>query len=716
MLLAFLAALAAPPVAASAAPDSLALARLSQPPKIDGQLDPGEWAEASRAELVYQVQPGDNVPPSERTEVWIGQDGARLCLAVLAHDKEPAGIRARVARRDDIEGDDTITIYLDTHDDRRRAYVFSFNPLGVQADGIYNEGTTVGRDYDSNVDLTWDGVLLSRGRLGPEGYVVEAAIPFETLRYDTGPDKKWGLHLRRFIARKAERVHWRPISRDASSLLVQMGSLTDLAAVPAKGSLDLIPTLTGDVTGTPGPDGRLRNESELEPGFTASWTPDSRIVLSGTVNPDFSQVEADVPQIQVNERFALFYPEKRPFFLEGDQYFRSPGALTILDTRRIQDPAWGAKLTGKTGRTSLGFLAADDRIPLSLRTGPAERRGFGVARVQRDIFANSTAGVFLTGAREDGASNTVLAADGQLRLPKGNVIGWQLARSWTEEGSRRFEGSATYVWYELQARHWRLFLNDLRVSDDYRIATGFLRRGGIRSNSGNFGYEFQPKAPSWYVTLRPFVVVKRLVTVEGLIDESYVDPGFDLRLPRDIRFYVYHSFHRDAFVSREFDYQFNVIDVTARPFKRASLDARVQWGEAVNFDPANAVVGDGWNASVGLTLKPIPAWSTELLWLTSRLSEKRDGPRLFQQDIYRVRTAYQFTRDVALRAIGEYDSLVRRVTLDLLASYTPRPNTALYLGYGDIQERQPDDEHRAEDRYRPIRRAFFVKLSYGYRR
>ena len=130
-------------------------------------------------------------------------------------------------------------------------------------------------------------------------------------------------------------------------------------------------------------------------------------------------------------------------------------------------------------------------------------------------------------------------------------------------------------------------MNDLRISDDYRTATGFLRRGGIRSNSGNFGYEFQPKGRSWFVTLRPFVVVKRLVTTEGLTDESYVDPGFDLRLPRDVTFYVYHSFHRDAFVAREFDYQFHVVDMTAKAFKRASLEARLQWGEAVNFDPAS---------------------------------------------------------------------------------------------------------------------------------
>jgi hypothetical protein len=151
---------------------SVPLVRMSAELTIDGVLGPEEWTSASRLELGYQIQPGDNVPPTERTEIWLGHDGGRLCLAVRAHDQDAAAIRARVARRDDLAGDDTITLYLDTHDDRRRAYVFSFNALGVQADGIYTEGTATGRDYDENVDLKWDGVLVSQGRLTTDGFVI----------------------------------------------------------------------------------------------------------------------------------------------------------------------------------------------------------------------------------------------------------------------------------------------------------------------------------------------------------------------------------------------------------------------------------------------------------------------------------------------------------------------------------------------------------------
>jgi hypothetical protein len=442
--------------------------------------------------------------------------------------------------------------------------------------------------------------------------------------------------------------------------------------------------------------------------------------LSGTANPDFSQIEADVPQIDVNQRFPLFYPEKRPFFLEGDQYFRSPGALTFVNTRQMVDPDWGIKLAGKSGRQSVGLLASSDRAP-GERAAPGSV-GFGddalvgIARYQRDLFRNSTWGGFATTRRFAGSSNTVLATDGQLRA-KVSVVGFQLARSWTRDaaGDMR-QGSATYVWYEWQGRHLRIFVNDQRLSEDYAALTGFVRRTGFRANSANLGWEFQPSKPRWWVKVRPFIVVKRLVTSAGLLDESYVDPGFDLTLARNVTFYVYHSFHTDSFGGREYGYDFNVIDSEVKPFKRVGLAWRLQWGEGVNFDPARTQVGDALDWRFTLSFKPDARLHAEALWLKSRLLARPTGERLFNQDIARLRTAFQFTRDHGARFIGEYDTRARRVSLSLLYSYTPRPNTAVYVGYGDLLYEGLDPiDLTTRPGWNRLRQQLFLKLSYGFR-
>jgi hypothetical protein len=633
-------------------------------PAIDGVLSEGEWATASRSELTYQVQPGDNAAPSERTAVHVAYDAQQLYVAVEAFDSEPAGIRGRLTRRDDLAADDYVRLYLDTYDDRRRAYVFSFNPLGIQADGLYSEGTAVGRDWERNIDWSWDGVLESRGSVSAEGFVLEIAIPFKSIRYQSG--RPWGLHIERWIARKGEKIQWRPISRDDSSFLVQMGELGGLDAVASGRALDVIPTLTGSLAPEQSNDGRVVDKGRVEPGVTSTWSVTPNMTLAGTANPDFSQVEADVPQIQVNQRFPLFIPEKRPFFLEGQSFFRSPGALNFLDTRQIVDPAWGVKLAGKTGRNTVATLVAADEAP-GLRVSPSSpdfgRDGIvSVGRYQRDLFANSIAGLYVTDYRFADASNTVVAADGNLRFRENQVLGFQAGRSVTRKADDApgLDGRATYVWYELQGRHWRLFLNDQRISDDYRSLVGFVRRTGFRSNSANIGYEFQ-SSDSWYVRVRPFVAMRYLRTDEGLTDESYVDPGVDVTFSRDVSLYAYRSFHRDGFQGAEYDYQFNVVDYKVNTWKRVRFEGRLQFGEGVNYDPDNPLVGRNVELRAQVNVKPNERLDGELLYLRSSLSHPDARERLFEQDIFRNRIHYQFTPFHAVRSIVEYDGLSRRL-------------------------------------------------------
>jgi hypothetical protein len=369
------------------------LGKLTSPPKIDGIPGDGEWSGASRVELGFQVRPGDNAVPSEKTEVLLAADKEHLYLLFRAFDSSPGAIRAPVSRRDSIYLDDYVALYLDTYDDRRRAYVFYFNPLGIQADAIITGGTLESTGSEVS-DLTWDGVFTSKGSVNDEGYTIEVAIPFKSLRFKAGKDSRWGLHLQRWIARKAERVYWQPISRDRSELLAQMGTLSALGDIYSGRTLDLIPTVTGSISGERevdplAPDGvRFNNVNRLDPGLTVTYTITPNLTFSVAINPDFSQIESDTPQVNVNQRFPLFFPERRPFFLEGDEYFRSPGALTFVDTRQIVDPDWGVKLTGKIGKNGIGLMSASDRAP-GLRLPPSHP-DFGKMRASTSCVISVT--------------------------------------------------------------------------------------------------------------------------------------------------------------------------------------------------------------------------------------------------------------------------------------------------------------------------------------
>lgn len=700
------------------------------PPTIDGVIGADEWGDAPAIALEHQTQPGDNVSPSASTEVRFGHDDEYLYVAFIAQDAEQSGIRGRVTRRDDIAGDDYVVLYLDTFDDRRRAYVFWFNPLGIQADGIYTEGVSTGRDYDSNIDRTWDGILVSKGRITDEGFIVEAAIPFRTLRFPGGADRRWGLHVERWIARKGERISWRPISRDVSSLLTQMGQVSGLGDLSTGPAIEVIPTATWSLTGDRRSDGRMVDVGKFDPGVTSVWSITPNLTFGGTLNPDFSQIEADEPQIEVNQRFPLLYAEKRPFFYEGGEVFRSPGALNFLNTRQIVDPDWGAKLTGKTGRNTIGLLAARDRAPGQRvqAGGPgADDPAYAlVGRYQRDFLQNSTIGGFVSDHQFAGRRNTVLATDGQLRLPL-NTIGFQLAKSWTNDAeisgrggalappSASTAGDATYLWYDFVGRHWRLLINDQRISGDYEATTAYVRRRGFHANSANAGYEFQSPSPSWWVRARPFVAARRLQTGAGLLDESYTDPGADVTLARDVSIYTYYSFRRDSFGGREYPYRFYHGGLVMNTFKRLTVDSRLQVGEGVNFSAARAEVGRFLSVNVIATLRPSAQLNSEWRVLRSQLRAMDGDEWLYRQTIVRNRTNYQFTRDHASRVIAEYNTLSRRLALSLLYSWTPRPNTAVFVGYGDIlvDDLVESDAHDIRNGLTRVRRTVFVKLSRG---
>src|ERR1044072_9113311 len=476
----------------------------NQPPVIDGKLDDEVWKTATVLKDFYQVQPGDNVIPQNKTEVMLGYDSRFIYIAFHCYD-EPDKVRANVPKRDQIFDDDYVGILFDTFNDQRRAYEFDFNPLGIQADGIWTEGL--------NEDFSLDLVMESKGMVTNDGYVVEIAIPFKSLRYVAGKDKLWGVHFWRRTKRLNNSLDmWIPMDRDKNSWLAQAGHLTGLEGISTERTLELIPSLTVSETGkrktalpfntlagTPDP-GRFVNEPiEFDPGLTGKYTLTPTVTLDFTLNPDFAQVESDQLVVTANQRFPIFFEEKRPFFLEGIDIFNTQ--IAAVHTRTIVDPDYAVKLTGKVDRNTFGLLLASDNAPGNFseddRTNPNVFPGIqrfvdknaavGILRLKRDVGkSDSFIGFLTTYRRFVDEYNELGGFDGRFRFDKQTTFSWQVLGThsrhlffFPEEGELRDSkqnGFSYALDYNQSGRHFGHEFSMVGRTRYYVADVGFNRR------------------------------------------------------------------------------------------------------------------------------------------------------------------------------------------------------------------------------------------------
>lgn len=507
----------------------IVLPRFDKPPVIDGKLDEEVWKNAAVLKDFYQIQPGDNTEPSKPTTVLIGFDPKFLYVAFRATD-EPDKVRATVAKRDNIFQDDYVGFFLDTFNDKRKAFEVFFNPFGIQGDGILTEG----RGEDFSVDL----LMESKGIIHETGFDVEIAIPFKSLRFEAGKDKLWGAHFFRRIKRfENELDSWMPFSRSIDSNLSQAGHLTGLEGISVERTIELIPSLTvsqnsrfvGSFPPLPatGDPGRIVNEPVgLDLGLTAKFIPSSAVTVDLAVNPDFAQVEADQLVVTANQRFPIFFPEKRPFFLEGIDIFQTP--ITAVHTRAIVDPDVAVKTTGKVGRNTFGLMVASDNGPGNLSADDRgtlasclERRALlkpgeicnaerfldknayiGVLRLKRDVGKENSLGMLATSYNFIDKHNQVLGFDGRFRLDKQTTASFQLLGTTSrnfffdpDDGVNRYRtgnGFGYNVDYNVSGRNWGWELFGQGFTQDYRTDVGFVQRTNSNFNYGFIRYNSDP--------------------------------------------------------------------------------------------------------------------------------------------------------------------------------------------------------------------------------
>jgi hypothetical protein len=685
----------------------LEISRATSPIHVDGVLDEPAWQKATVVPVNHEWFPGDDVPAPVETTALLTYDDERLYIAFRASDPQPSLIRARFADRDVPTDDDTVGFMLDPFHDGRRGFQFRINPLGVQMDAVNS-------DVEGSEDFSWDAIWESAGRVTADGYVVEVALPFRQLRFPAASGiQTWGFMAMRDWPRSL-RHRMRSIVTDQNRncAVCQLGDLTGLQGMETGRNLEVVPTLTGNHSEERQgfPDGRFETAGDkLDPGVSARWGVTPNVAVNLTINPDFSQVEADAAQLDVNTRFALFFPEKRPFFLEGADFFETQFPLVF--TRTVADPVAGLKITGKQDAHAFGGFFARDRINNLILPGSQssslasidEDVTSGVLRYRRDLSKGSTLGVLWTGREGDDYRNHVAGIDGTYRVADSDVVRYQLAGSTTRypdgfargegETAGSFDGHALSAAYEHNDHLWFWHADYQELAPDFRADSGFIDRVGVRTGSANALRRIWGNPGDWFSILSVSLGVDATQEYDGAFNEWGSDLVLGYEGPRQSEVSFALAPNQEYFQGVTYHNTRQSIYAGFQPFGGSTVSMQVRWGE--DIDVANNREGDFVQLAPALDLRLGRHLQGRLDWIHETFDVR--GGRLFTVDLAQTRMFYHFNNRSFVRAIFQYEWLernpalyidpVRRKTEDLLSqllfSYRLNAQTVLLVGYSD---------------------------------
>ena len=724
---------------------------VDEPPDIDGRLDDAAWAAAAHITEFVQISPLDGAPGSEATEVFIAYDSTNIYLGFHAHYANPDMLRANRSDRDRTPGDDAFVVYFDPFLDQQRAYLFTVNAYGVQSDAILSArgggGFGGGRGRGGGGgggprgffgpprgDRSWDTLFETAGRVVQDGFTAEMAIPFKSLRYPQrggNAPHRWGFQIARRIRGKNETVVWSPVSREVAGFLPQMGVLDGMTGLSTSRNIEILPTFTAFQFGALNDAGQFANDrAKPEGGVNFKYGVTSNLTADVTFNPDFSQIESDRPQIDVNQRFALFYPELRPFFLEGAEIFQFRGPVNLVHTRTIIDPRYGAKLTGKAGNTTIGVMYANDEAPgyaddVVDRAAGQSAQTF-VGRMRYDLYSESYVGAIFTSREFADSTNQVAGLDSNFRLGDTHSFGVRaIGTQDTDLDGLETSGFLLDASIRKTGRNLSYFLAHYALSPDFQTDVGFVRRVDQRATFGNVSYSWWPE--HWIISWGPVFNYMRGYNFAGTLEDEQYSGGLNFSFTNNVRF--------DANVNREmerfgginfFKTRFRYMGVNSAS-RRVSFGIGSSGGDQIYYDEERPYLGRdfGWNGF--LNLRFMSRLSTRIFVDTNRFVDVTAGDELvFDVNIFRTQTTYQFTDRLLFRNISEYYSFDQKLSMNFLLTYRINAGTVFYVGYddryqqGDLIERDANGDG-IDDRYFPTtsllrtNRALFTKLQYLFR-
>ncbi len=715
------------------------LPRLDGEIEIDGVLDDGEWADAVQMDLEIETDPAENGEAPVHTAVYLIEDGENLYVAFDARDPDPRAIRAYLRDRDNAWDDDYVGIALDTYNDERRAFQFYANPLGVQMDKTHDDVQEGRRRW--GYDTSWDAIWDSAGQINGSGYVVEMKIPLSQLRFpDIDGVKTWGYDLVRYYPReRTHRLSNNPQDRNRSCYLCQVAKLQGLEGSRPSRDIEVVPTITASQVSTTDDPGFVPMDSgdaDADAGVTMRWGISPDLTANLTINPDFSQIESDVLQLDVNNRFALFFPEKRPFFLEGADYFRTP--ISAVFTRTVSDPEAGVKLTGKRGDHTFGLFGALDAETALLFPGmfdsdsetlDQENTAF-VGRYSYGFANTSSIGALLTARDGDDYRNVVGGIDGRWRISDQHVVKFQHLQTETEYPEEvaiefdqpldTFSGRATSLGYNYQSRNWFAGVEAESFSSGFRADSGFISQVGATEYEVRVGREWHGTEDNWWTKVRSSFDVERTVAEDGrtLGHENSFRIGFGGAFQSWYQFALVDA--TELWEDVDYDLQSLRAYMEMQPIRGVSFGLLGVIGDKIDYK--NDRLGKttslspriNWNISRNLMLR--------LNGIYSRL-ETPEGNKIFNASVMDARLTWQFSLRSFLRLTvqntdvernqAEYiefvDAHSRDMGRQLLYSYKLNPQTVFFLGYSD---QYVDDDNI--DGLTASDRTWFMKIGYAW--
>ena len=711
--------------------------RLSTPPKIDGVLDEDVWNEAKRIGNFVEVQPGDNVRPAVETDVLLGYDSENLYIGFICYEKDVKQIRATLSNRDEFVNDDFVAILIDTYGDLKRGYIFLVNPYGVQVDGYQGA---------NNSDMTFDTNWKSAAKILGDRWTAEIAIPFKSIRFPEKEAQHWRATFARMRPRDSQYTYaWTPISRDIPSLWTQTGHLwIKEKIIGGKSHIEFLPYIIGSQSGyLPDYDNPCAFHNDWSwpsIGLSAKYGLTSNLTLDLALNPDYSQIESDVVQIDVNTRFALYYPEKRPFFLEGSDLFDTE--INAVYTRAINDPFLAARLTGKVGKTAIGYvIARDDHTPWVI---PFEESSYSISsnkrslsnilRIKYDILEDSYVGGLLTARELPGSFNRVTGLDGNFRFLNNYFFSFQALGSWTKEpndttlfgGSSdltfgkdsltsRFDGeSFTGTAYELElrrsARHWNFNLSYEDYSPKFRADNGFIRTNNYREYGAWTGLHLWPQR--WLIEeTHPAIGAGASYNYDGELRSYWLNSRIWIRLKNQTNFNLWGNFQTSRYADTTFSGIWNIGVNLQNSYSDLIMGGVwLNIGKEINYYDYPPSLGYEQSIGFWTQIKPIKKLRTNFRYNHYWLWEKKGGAKVYDVYVFRNTTTYQFSRHLSFRLVTQYYSYTGGFQIDPLLSYELNPFTVFYFG----------SNHNVQDfgtpcGIRETNHQIFLKLRYQFK-
>lgn len=680
--------------------------------KVDGKLDEEVWANALKIELNYEIMPGENIKPPVRTEGFIIHSKEYIYVAFKAYDRNPGKIRANYSDRDNIWNDDTMGFALDTFNSGNRAFYFASNPLGVQGDQIFSQG-------GQREDTAWDAIWDSAGRITKDGYVIEMKIPFNAIQFSRSKRVlTWGLlFYRNYPRSKRHMIVSSPMDRDQTCWICQLLKIRGFQeATPGK-NIELDPTLTAFrlESREDFPDGKMEKEADkIDPGLSGKWGITSNLNLSFAINPDFSQIEADAAQLEINTQYALYFREKRPFFLEGNDFFTTP--LSAVYTRSIADPDFGIKLSGKEKKHAIGFFVTRDNSTNLLFPGVdgsddttlEQKVWSSVARYRYDVGKSSTIGFIMTDREGENYFNRVGAVDGIIRISKSDTFTFQVIGSSTiypeeiaeefDQDHSEFSGSAMNFSYLHNKKNWNTHAVYQDFSPGFRADLGFIPQVNFRKGIVGGNYIFWGKKDSFFTLVSVGGDIDQTTDHDGNLIEREGQIEFGAEGPLQSNMFVQFELRRYIYEGVTFDQFEKKFGFFINPIKNLRLHTFALSGDGIDYDHTRAGKRLLLSQSVNINFGKHIQLSADVTMSRMDIGDQF----LFKAYLSEFRLLYFFNRNMFIRGILQYSDIKRNMALyevedevdsiekgiftQFLFTYKLNPRTVLYLGYSDVYE------------------------------